>query len=382
MTMSPLSRVEKSPTSTVPTGRPTPHRRKLAGPQGRAVLVPQVSVAGGIAAGAADQAAVAAVVVVAEAVDRSNFVKSLKKRGRVASATPLFVKNAPWLAFAALSVVWGSTWFASDTLTQYVPPLRGSAARFLLVAVLCLPVILAKRVLLPRGRALGFILQLSATMVAVPLVLLLWARQYASSATVTVLFAAMPLLVVLMTPVAVPRRGLQAAIVGLGAMTLVVNATGSLAQAGGAAIALIAVAFLGASSLTARRELSSVHPVMVVALLAGAAALLLFFASLVVERGQPAQWNQSVLGSLIFLSAVAGAPAYATYFWLLQQREAYQVATLQWIEPMVAIGETALFLRLGLSLSVIAASLITLVCLVFVMQARAEDDKNVSLLGN
>jgi drug/metabolite transporter (DMT)-like permease len=100
------------------------------------------------------------------------------------------------------------------------------------------------------------------------------------------------------------------------------------------------------------------------------------------ERGQPAQWNQSALGSLIFLGAVAGAPAYAIYFWLLQQREAYQVATLQWMEPMVAIAETALFFRLPLSLSVIAASLVTLVCLLLVMQSRAEDDKNVSLLGN
>jgi drug/metabolite transporter (DMT)-like permease len=381
MMMSPLLRVETSPTSTVPMGRPTLHPRKLAGPQDRAVLVPEVNVAGGIAAGVADQAAAAAGVVAAEAVDRSNFVDSLTKRGCVENATPFFVRHAPWLAFAALSVVWGSTWFASDTFTQYVPPLRGSAARFLLAAILCLPVILAKRVPLPRGRALGFILQLSATMIAVPLLLLLWAKQYASSATVTVLFAAMPLLVVLMTPVAVPRRALQAAMVGLGAMSLVVNATPTLAQAGGAAVALIAVAFLGASSLTARRELSSVHPVMVVALLTGAAAVLLFLASLVVERGQPAQWNQRALGSLIFLSAVAGAPAYATYFWLLQEREAYQVATLQWIEPMVAVGETALFLRLPLSLSVIAASLVTLVCLLLVMQARAEDDKNVSLLG-
>jgi drug/metabolite transporter (DMT)-like permease len=121
---------------------------------------------------------------------------------------------------------------------------------------------------------------------------------------------------------------------------------------------------------------------MVVALLAGTAACMLFLASLVLERGQPAQWNQSAVGSLIFLSAVAGAPAYATYFWLLQQREAYQVATLEWTEPMVAIGETALFLKLSLSFSMVAGSLITLVCLVLVLQARAEDDKNVSLLGN
>ena len=51
------------------------------------------------------------------------------------------------------------------------------------------------------------------------------------------------------------------------------------------------------------------------------------------------------------------------YFWLLQRIEAYQVATVQWIEPLVAIIETAFFLRVGLSFSMIAGSLVTLVCL-------------------
>jgi drug/metabolite transporter (DMT)-like permease len=341
-------------------------------------VVLEVSAGGGIAAGAADLAA----AVAAEAVDRSNFVGDRIKRGCVTSATPFFVRQASWLAFAALSVVWGTTWIASDTLTEYVPPLRGSAARFLLAAILCLPIILGKRLSPPRGRALGFIFLLSATMVAVPLVLLLWAKQHVSSATVTVLFAAMPLLVALLTPRAVPRRALQATIVGLGAMAFLVGASPSLAQLGGAAVALIAVALVGASSLIARRELGSVHPVMVVALLAASVAVMLFLAGLALEHGQPAQWNQNALGSVIFLSAVAGAPAYATYFWLLQQKEAYQVATLEWMEPMVAIAESAFFLRLSSSFSMIAGSLVTLVCLVIVMQARAEDDKSVSLLGN
>ena len=81
-------------------------------------------------------------------------------------------------------------------------------------------------------------------------------------------------------------------------------------------------------------------------------------------------------------SHVAGAPAYAAYFWLLQHLEAYKVTTVQWIEPLVAIIETALFLRLGLSFAMIAGSLVTLTSLLLVMRARAADDKNVSLLGN
>src|SRR5580698_3751848 len=105
-----------------------------------------------------------------------------------------------WWAFAALAVVWGTTWVAADSLAEYVPPLRGAAARFLLAALLCFPVILWKRLKLPRGGALGFVLILSVTMIVVPFLLLLWGQARIPSATVAVSFAAMPLMVVLLTP--------------------------------------------------------------------------------------------------------------------------------------------------------------------------------------
>jgi drug/metabolite transporter (DMT)-like permease len=285
-----------------------------------------------------------------------------------------------WLAFGALGVAWGTTWVAADTLAEYVPPLHGAAARFLLAALLCTPVILGKRLKPARGRALGFVLLLSCTMIVLPFLLLLWAQPRVPSATVAVLYAGMPLLVVLLTP-SVPRRAMQASIVGLGAMAITLGASFSTTQAAGAAVALLAVASIGVSSLIARRELLSVNPIVATALLSGAAALLLFLAGMVLERGQTAQWNRSAVGSVVFLSAVAGAPAYATYFWLLQRLEAYQAVTVQWVEPLVAMIESAILLRLGLSFNMIAGSLVTLVSLVVVLRARAEDDDTVSLLG-
>ena len=291
-----------------------------------------------------------------------------------------------WVAFAALGIVWGTTWVAADTLAEYVPPLRGAAARFLLAALVAIPVTLWKRLKLPRGRALGFVLILSVTLIVLPSVFLLWAQSRVLSATVAVSFAAMPFLVIFLTPAlagrSAPRTAMQASIVGLGAVALALGASFSLAQASGAAVVLLAVASIGASSILARRELSGEHPVVVTALLLGAAALLLFLASLALEHGHPVQWNRSAIGSVAFLAMVAGAPAYATYFWLLQRLEAYQVGTVQWIEPLVAILESALFLRVGLSFSMIAGSLAALVCLLLVMRARAEDDNTVSLLGN
>jgi probable blue pigment (indigoidine) exporter len=288
--------------------------------------------------------------------------------------------------FAMLGIVWGTSWVAADTLAEYVPPLRGAAERCLLAALLWIPVILWRRLKLPRGRVLAFVLILSVTMIVGPFLLLLWGQARIPSETVAVSFSAMPLMVVLLTPVLagrdVPRIAMQASIVGLGAIVVALGATFSLAQAGGAAVVLLAVASIGASSILARREFISLHPIVATALLLGVAALLLFLASLLLERGQPVQWNRSALGAVAYLAFVAGAPAYATYFWLLQRMEAYQVGTVQWIEPLVAILESALFLRLGLSFSMIAGSLITLVCLLLVMRARAEDDNTVSLLGN
>ena len=307
----------------------------------------------------------------------------------IVDRSPDGLKSAPfkqWLAFSALAVVWGTTWVASDTLAEYVPPLHGAAARFLLAALLCVPVILSKRLKLPRGRALVVVLLLSVTMIALPSMLLHWAQQHVSSETVAVLFTAMPLLVALMTPGlegrAVPRTAMQATIVGFGAIALAMGASFSADQVAGAAVALLAVASIGASALLVRRELRTVNPLVVTGLLLGAAAVLLFLLSLALERGQPVQWNRIAVGSVVFLAVVAGAPAYTIYFWLLQQLDAYKVVTVQWIEPLVAILETAFFLRLGLSFSMIAGSVVTLTSLLLIMRARAEDDDTVSLLSN
>jgi drug/metabolite transporter (DMT)-like permease len=288
--------------------------------------------------------------------------------------------SKPWLAFAALGIVWGSAWIATDTLVESVPPLHGAAARFLLTALLCVPV--AKRHTLPKGRALGFVLLLSVTLVVLPYLLVLWAQPHISSVTVTVLFAAMPLFVAMLPADNVPRGARMATIVGLGGLVLAMGPSFSRHQAVAAALVLLAVASTGTSAVLARRELRAVQPMVTTALLSGTAALLLFVASMVFERGQPSQWSHSAIGSIVFLAVVAGAPAYATYFWLLQHLEAYKVTTVQWIEPLVAIFETAFFLRLGLSFVMIAGSLVTLTSLLLVMRAQPEDDKNVSLLGN
>jgi drug/metabolite transporter (DMT)-like permease len=175
-----------------------------------------------------------------------------------AAAAEVVVRRKLWLAFAALGIVWGSTWVAADTLAESVPPLTGAVARFALAALLCFPIILWKRLPLPRGRPLLFVLGLSFPMIALPALLLLWAQPRVSSATVALLFAAMPLML---------RPGSAPCIVAVGAIAYTVSASFSLAQVGGAAVTLLAVASIAFSVYLARRELREVKPVVLTALL-------------------------------------------------------------------------------------------------------------------
>jgi drug/metabolite transporter (DMT)-like permease len=288
-----------------------------------------------------------------------------------------------WLV--VLGIIWGSTWLASDTLAEQIPPLLGSGFRFLLAGVVLVPLILLKRWALPRGRALGYLLLLSVSLMALPLLLLVWARAQLPFATVTVLFAMMPLVVILLTPVlegrGVPNRAAPAAIVGVGGMVLVTGASFSSAQIWGAAVVFAAVVFTGASSLIARRELKEVHPAVVAASLLGGAGGVLLVASLGLER-ESVQWSASVVRDLVVLSVLSGAAPYVLYFWLLQRVEAYQIATVQWIVPLVGLAESAASLRIGLSYSIIVGAVVTLGSALVVTRARLEDDNTVSLRGD
>ena len=89
----------------------------------------------------------------------------------------------------------------------------------------------------------------------------------------------MPLLVGLPTLWDMPWGAMQGLVVAVGGIVLGMDISFSVSQAAGAAVALLAVASTGASAILARRE-SGVNPIVVTALLSGAAGALLFFASL------------------------------------------------------------------------------------------------------
>jgi drug/metabolite transporter (DMT)-like permease len=289
------------------------------------------------------------------------------------------------LAYIALCLFWGSSWAATSAVVTQVPPLRAISMRFALAVGVLVPVIVLRRLPLPRGRALGANMILGFSMVAVPYALLFWGGQRVGSGMIAVLFATMPLIAALLAPLLhgneVPRRAFYATLGGVGGIALLVSGalSVSLAQAAGAGAVLLAVLSTAASLFYARRELASTHPIASTAVQLAVGAVPFFLLSLATERQIPAAWNPDSLGAMSFLVIAGSAIAFPLYYWLLQRLEPYQVAAIEWVQPVVAVLEGAWFLRERLGWSMIAGTVVVLVSLAMVLGARVEDEQTLTI---
>ncbi len=270
-------------------------------------------------------------------------------------------------------------------LVEQVPPIRSAALRFAIAVMVLVPILIARRVKLPRGRALVANLVLSATMIAVPYALIFWAETQVSSGMTAVLFAAMPLVAGLyanyMDGRQMPYSAMLALMLGVGGMLLVLSSafSTSLDQAVGAIVVLAAVVSAGVSSVYAKRELEAVNPLMSTCLQLGGGAALLSLMSAILERDQPSHWNIPAVTALMFLSLGASVFAFPLYFWLLKEMEAYQIGTIQWFEPLVAVAEGAILLHEPLSWRMSLGGAIILASVFRVMTVREQDDAIVTI---
>lgn len=284
-----------------------------------------------------------------------------------------------------LALVWGSTWMAIRVLVTAVPPLRSASLRFLLAAVILLPMIQFKRLQWPTGRGLHTALLLSLTMIAVPSALTFWSEQRLSSGLTALLFGAMPLLTAILTPWmagrSVPRIAWQAMIVGLGGVGFVLSGatSTSLSQSLGALGVLLAVLLYAASSVYGKEGLRDVHPFVSTAIQFFLGGIWLGLASLLVERGKTSSWSMQSMVALVFLSIFSSVVSFTLYYWLLQRIEAYQLTSLQLVVPIIAVAEGALFLLEPVPWTMIVGAAVVLGSVILVIRAKPDGEDEIGL---
>jgi len=259
--------------------------------------------------------------------------------------------------------------------------MRSVSLRFAVASSVLLPVIWFRRSRLPRGREWGVLSLLSIITIVVPFSLTAWAEGRISSGATAILFATGPLFTAWMEPHLggrthrrrVPRPVLLAMLLGLAGTLLVLSGSisRSSAQAAGVAAVLFVVILGAITGTTAREQITGLPIPTVAGVQCVMAAGLLGLSSLIVESERSTEWTGSSIFAMLFLGIFSSALGFLLFYWLMVELRPYQLASRQFIMPLVAVVEGVALLHEPMPWTMIAGSCIVLISLVWLLRTNA-----------
>lgn len=282
-------------------------------------------------------------------------------------------------AFAAVYLIWGSSYLAIIWALQAFPPFMLGAARFITAGAMLFSIAAI------RGGA-GFsrrqLLNASVVGALLPFAgngALIWAQQRIPSGIAALIVATVPLwMVAIQTAVEHVRPGRQIwtgvslGILGLG---ILVSAGGGVGGAVHLPSALIlcagSVAWAAGSIYSRSADLpeSGLSSAALTMLAAG-----VFFSGASLATGEhrsfdAAQLSLRPLAGLAYLAIFGSVIAYSSYIWLLQVSTPARVATYAYVNPVIAVTLGWLFANEVISLRTMTAAVVILVAVILITMA-------------
>jgi drug/metabolite transporter (DMT)-like permease len=260
-----------------------------------------------------------------------------------------------WLAFAACSAIWGSTFLAISFGNDALAPVWAATLRLALATVLLAAWTRARGQALPRGPALRAALGYGVMQFGINLPLLYWGETVVPSGLSAVVYATTPLSSALMTAALRMERltgaKIGGALVALGGVAALFSSTlrGRVSPVGLVAVLVAATASsLGAVLLKRgpRQDPFGANAVgsAVGAVMAGAASFAL---------GEPHALPASFAAAwpLLYLTVAGSLGAYVIMSWLVHRWPVTRIAYVSVIVPVIALalGSVARHERLGAS---------------------------------
>jgi drug/metabolite transporter (DMT)-like permease len=263
------------------------------------------------------------------------------------------------LAFAAVYLIWGSTYLAAQFGLATIPPYLMGAMRFAIAGLILLAWSFFSKKPMPGKRAVivnsvGGILMLVGGSGSV-----LWSQQYLGSGLAAILVASLPIWFVLLdrkqwSYYFGDKRVIMGVILGFIGILLLFGAgvkNGLQAEKGWMQVIGIGVILLGCIAWTIGSLYVKYKAVQVdVATSAGiqlfSAGLFSLIPSFITGEWNGFEWSQVSTGgwlSLLYLTIPGSVIAFMSYIYLLAVRPAAQAGTYAYVNPVIAVLLGVLF---------------------------------------
>jgi len=282
------------------------------------------------------------------------------------------------LAFAAVYLVWGSTYLAIRYSVETIPPLMTAGVRFSVAGTILFAWAWArgfrpKREHWMAGAVVG------ALFFLVSHGMLYWAEQTVASGLAALLIATEPMFILVLGWLAGQQKisplsalGLGLGVLGVGLLTGAELAMKSSGLLGLAAVLLASISWAAGVVVSPRLRLpADALARTAIPLVCG--ALMLLIAAGVSGEFKRAQWAAISLRSMLglgYLIIFGSVVAFTAFTWLLQQCPPTLVATHTYANPVVAVLLGWLFASEPLNARVVLASLAILGAIVLIRRGE------------
>lgn len=277
-------------------------------------------------------------------------------------------------AFAAVYVLWGSTYLGIRFALETIPPFTMAAVRFIVAGVIMYVWSRQKGHAIPSRSNWAWALLVGTLLLAGGNGLLVYAEQTVPSSLAALIITTVPLWMVILDWARPNGRRPRASVVlgligGLLGVAFLINPdggphTGTVPLAGGIVL-LIASLSWATGSVVARSADLHPAPLMNVATQMITGGMVLLVAS--IALGEPAQVDVAGLSlrsllALLYLILFGAIIGYTAYIWLLQTVDIAKVSTYAYVNPVVAVllgwglGGEALSNRTLVAAAIIVAS--------------------------
>jgi drug/metabolite transporter (DMT)-like permease len=295
------------------------------------------------------------------------------------------------IAFAALYLVWGSTYLGIRFAIESIPPFLMAGTRFLLAGVIMFAIAWWQGAYKSSWASWRVSLIVGACLLLAGNGGVTIAEKYIDSGLAALIVAIVPIYIVILgwatgtapRPAPIVWLGLVGGIAGVGFLlgpAMRFSSNDGRHPAIGMSILLVSSFVWSAGSLYSRSAKHAASPFLTAAQQMLCGGLLLLFAGIVtgeLRSFHPRAISMLSLASFVYLVIIGAVVGYTAYIWLLRHCEPAKVATYAYVNPIVAVLLGASFAGEKLSIRVLiaAALIIGSVAIVITTQqlrARAE----------
>jgi drug/metabolite transporter (DMT)-like permease len=290
------------------------------------------------------------------------------------------------LAFAAIYVLWGSTYLAIRIAVQLVPPLFAAGSRFFVAGTLLYAVMRLCGRPRPAGKEWATLTVLGSLMFVVTYGAVFWAEQYVPSGFTSVLEATLPLITIgLEVFVFRQQRFRWSLLVSIavgfaGVLLLLLHNAQHVAILPCAAILGGGIAWSLGAVLTRALPLPQSKGIIAGAEMMIGGAILLILSASMGEMHRFPHLSAKAVGALLYLVVAGSLVGFSAFVWLLGRMPATRVASHAYINPVVAVALGYFFagevvtprMLLGTALIVASVALILIKDKADVPKERAE----------